>query len=132
MSKSMPSAWRRRRGGTRRAAGLAVLVAVGGWLVPATGEVTSIGDFPCSEWAARRGDGARVDPPQMWLAGFMTGLATALRIDVLAITDASAMFAWMDDFCTEHPDELLSTGAGLLFNELLARLPDGPSHLTAR
>jgi hypothetical protein len=124
----------RRRGCQRapRAACLAVLVVAGGWLAPATGEVTSIGDFACSEWSARRTEGERVDPPQMWLAGFMTGLATALRVDVLAITDAPAMFAWMDDFCTAHPDERLSTGAGLLFRELLARLPDGPPHLTAR
>jgi len=98
----------------------------------AQAEVTSIADWPCTEWAARRVEGGRPDPPQMWLAGFMTGLATALRVDVLAITDAPAMFAWMDGFCAEHPGEVLSTGAGILFNELLGRLPTSRPYLSSR
>lgn len=95
-------------------------------------EVTSIADWSCSTWTVRRAEGIRADPPQMWLAGFMTGLATALRVDVLAITEAPAMFAWMDDFCAEHPDEVLSTGGGILFNELLARLPTSRPYLSGR
>lgn len=98
----------------------------------APAEVTSIADWACSTWTARRAAGVRADPPQMWLAGYMTGLATALRVDVLAITDAPAMFSWMDEFCAEHPDETLSTGAGILFNELLARLPTSRPFLSAR
>ena len=94
-------------------------------------EVTSIADWSCTEWTARRADGGRPDPPQMWFAGFMTGLATALRVDVLAITDAPAMFAWMDGFCAEHPAEVLSTGAGILFNELLGRLPTSRPYLSS-
>lgn len=121
-----------RRARVRRTLAAGLLLTTCGWLPAAPAEVTSIGDFPCTQWSARRGADDRVDAPQMWLAGFMTGLATGLRIDVLAITDAPAMFSWMDDFCREHPDELLSTGAGVLFNELVHRLPDTPPHLTAR
>lgn len=95
-------------------------------------EVTSIGDWPCSAWTARRAEGPRADPPQMWLAGYLTGLATALRVDALAITDAPAVFAWMDEFCAEHPDELLSTGGGMLFSELVGRLPTTPPQLSSR
>jgi hypothetical protein len=98
----------------------------------AQAEITSIADWSCTEWSARRAEGGRPDPPQMWLAGFMTGLATALRVDVLAITNAPAMFAWMDEFCAEHPDEVLSTGAGILFNELLGRLPTSRPYLSLR
>ena len=98
----------------------------------ASAEITSIADWSCTQWTARRADGGRPDAPQMWLAGFMTGLATALRVDVLAITDAPAMFAWMDEFCADHPDEVLSTGAGILFNELLGRLPTSRPYLSSR
>jgi len=95
-------------------------------------EVTSIADWPCREWTARRTSGARADAPQMWLAGYLTGLATALRVDALAITDAEAVFEWMDGFCREHPDELVSTGGGILFSELVGRLPTTPPQLSVR
>ncbi|MEX2479420.1 MAG: hypothetical protein WD928_01025 [Gammaproteobacteria bacterium] len=117
---------------SRKRSGIVVCLLLLGIVSPhAQAEVTSIADWPCSTWTARRVEGVRADPPQMWLAGFMTGLATALRVDVLAITDAPAMFAWMDEFCAEHPDEVLSTGAGILFNELLARLPTSRPYLSA-
>ena len=112
---------------TARCRAIALLLGLAG--ATAQAEVTSIGDWSCAEWSARRASGERVDAPQMWLSGYMTGLATALRVDVLAITDAPKVFAWMDDFCATHPDELLSTAGGLLFNELLARLPTSPPHL---
>lgn len=42
------------------------------------------------------------------------------------------MFEWMDKFCIEHPREIVSIGAGLLFNELLQRLPKSRPYLSAR
>ena len=94
-------------------------------LFPATSvaEVTSIADWTCAKWTLRRSGTGAADPPQMWLAGYLTGLSTGLRIDALAITDAEATFKWMDRFCIEHPDTLLSTAGGLYFKELLQRLP---------
>lgn len=90
---------------------------------PVAGEVTSIGDWTCAKWTLRRSGTGAADPPQMWLAGYLTGLSTGLRVDALAITDAEASFEWMDRFCIEHPDTLLSTAGGLYFKELLERLP---------
>ncbi len=92
-------------------------------------EVTGIADWPCTEWSARRAEDRRVDAPQMWLSGFMTALAAAYRVDALAIIDAPTLFARMDGYCAEHPDEHVSTGAQWLFRELLQALPKGPPRL---
>ncbi|MEQ8233472.1 MAG: hypothetical protein RLW61_22835 [Gammaproteobacteria bacterium] len=108
---------------------LALLLTVA---APAAPAITSIADFSCAEWAARRAGDGDVDAPQMWLSGFMTALATALRVDVLAITDAPAVFTWMDGWCAEHPQEQLSSGGQHLFNELLGRLPRSRPYLSAR
>ena len=77
-------------------------------------EITSIADWPCAEWAARRTAGKKLDPPQMWLVGFMTGMATSYRIDVLSITDAPSIFTWIDGYCESNSAETLSTGAQAL------------------
>ena len=86
-------------------------------------DVTSIGDWSCKEWQARRTAGTRVDPPQMWLSGFMTGLATAGGADVLSIVDGAQLFEAMDKFCAAHPDATLASGGLIVFDELRHRLP---------
>ncbi|GEM_PF-3175345 len=104
---------------------LGVLALLGGAALPAA-EITSIGDWRCESWTERRGASDRADAPQMWLAGYMTGLVSAYRVDALAITDAPKMFKWMDAYCAAHSDAALSSGALLLFRELVERLPRGP------
>lgn len=94
---------------------------------PVRAEVTSIAAWQCSVWSERRAAAARVDPPQMWLSGYLTGLAAAYRIDALAITDASRVFEWMDKYCVAYPNEPISTGAAILFHDLAGRLPRGPA-----
>jgi hypothetical protein len=66
---------------------LGVLALLGGAALPAA-EITSIGDWRCESWTERRGASDRADAPQMWLAGYMTGLVSAYRVDALAITDS--------------------------------------------
>ncbi len=98
----------------------------------AQAEVVSIGDWRCTDWNARRQSGERADPPQMWLAGFMTGLATARDVDILSITDATSLFGWMDKFCARLPDKPVSAGGILFFAELKRRLPTTPPRLSQR
>ena len=95
-------------------------------------EIVSIADWPCSKWLERRQSHVRADTPQMWLSGFMTGLASATRVDVLAITDAPTVFSWMDRYCSAHVDASVSTGGLALFDELKRRLPTTPPALTRR
>ena len=92
----------------------------------AQADVTSIADWPCQEWQARRQAGTRLDPPQMWLSGFMTGLATARDVDVLAFTNGPALFKAMDAFCIAHPEQDLSAGGLEIFQQILHRLPTTP------
>ena len=106
------------------------LAAVLTGLFLATGaraDIVSIGDWPCLEWQARRQAHDRVDPPQMWLSGFMTGLATARNVDALAITNASLLFKAMDDFCGQHSEATLASGGQALFEQLRKRLPTTPA-----
>lgn len=103
----------------------AVLACVSAAAVDA--EVTSIADWQCSAWAERRASGERLDAPQMWLSGYLSGLASASGVDALAITDAPQIFAWMDKYCQAYPQAALATGALVLFHDLAARLPQGPA-----
>lgn len=89
-------------------------------------EVTSLADWPCSEWQTRRASGKHVDAPQMWLSGFMTGLATARNVDVLSYTHAGALFAAMDRFCTAHPEQNVSAGGLAVFEQVRHSLPTAP------
>lgn len=93
---------------------------------PADVAITSIADWPCAEWQARRASGRGADAPQMWLAGFLTGMASALGVDALAITNAERVFGSMDAWCEANPDGALSAGGIHLFNELVRALPRGP------
>ena len=105
-------------------------LVLSGLLLTASGaraDVTSIGDWSCQEWQTRRQAGERVDSPQMWLAGFMTGLATAHNIDALAITSAPLLFKGMDEFCAQHGAATLASGAQVLFEQLRQRLPNTPA-----
>ena len=100
--------------------------------LPARSEIVSIGDWSCASWTARRQSGEQADAPQMWLAGFMTALATAAQVDVLAITDAPALFTWMDKFCARLPAKNISAGGLLLFEDLRRRMPTSPPRLSQR
>ena len=89
-------------------------------------EITSIADWSCQDWMDRRLSKAGLTAPQMWLSGFMTGLASANRVDALAITDAQGVFTWMDKYCVAYPLENISSGALIMFVDLAGRLPRGP------
>ena len=92
----------------------------------AAAEVTSLADWPCDTWQTRRASGEGVDAPQMWLSGFMTGLATAREVDVLSFTHAAALFASMDKFCSAHPQQNISAGGLALFEQIRHSLPTSP------
>lgn len=109
--------------GVRRALLLSLaLLAVQG----ARADVTSIADWPCAEWQQRRSSGERVDAPRMWLSGYMTGLAIARELDVLAFTRPAKLFEAMDKFCTAHPEQHISAGGIAIFDQILHSLPTTP------
>ena len=89
-------------------------------------DVTSIADWPCQQWQERRSSGKRVDAPQMWLSGYMTGLAIARDLDVLAYTHPTKLFEAMDKFCTAHPEQHISAGGIAIFDQIIHSLPTTP------
>jgi hypothetical protein len=86
-------------------------------------DITSIADWPCQEWQKRRAAGDRVDAPQMWLSGYMTGLAIARDVDVLAFTNPTKLFGAMDKFCSANPGQNVSAGGILIFDQIVHSLP---------
>ncbi len=92
----------------------------------AQAEITSLADWPCSAWQTRRAAGKGADAPQMWLSGFMTGLATARNVDVLSFTHSQALFATIDKYCAAHPTENISAGGLTVFEQIRHSLPTAP------
>ena len=92
----------------------------------AQGDVTSIADWSCKDWQTRRASGERVDAPQMWLSGYMTGLAIARDLDVLAFTHPTKLFEAMDKFCAAHPRQNISAGGVVIFGQIVHSLPTTP------
>ena len=51
---------------------------------------------------------------QAWLMGYLAGLAAATQTDIPArITDA-AFYAWKEHYCSENPQAMVSSGAGMI------------------
>ena len=103
-----------------------LLLLVGLFGHGARADVTSIADWPCAEWQLRRASGERVDAPQMWLSGYMTGLAIARDLDVLAYTHPTKLFEAMDKFCSAHPEQHISAGGIAIFDQIIHSLPTTP------
>lgn len=105
---------------------LRLLLLGAAFCAAAHADVTSIADWPCTEWQTRRSSGERVDAPQMWLSGYMTGLAIARDLDVLAYTHPTKLFEAMDKFCSAHPEQHISAGGIAVFDQIIHSLPTSP------
>ena len=62
----------------------------------------------------------------MWLSGYMTGLAIARDLDVLAYTHPTKLFEAMDKFCSAHPEQHISAGGIAIFDQIIHSLPTTP------
>jgi hypothetical protein len=103
-------------------------VAVCALAQPAFAEwaVVGLGTTYCDEWTEdSRLDGWPIKAKHAWLGGFVSGensLSTAFDApNVTDGTDFSAMTAWIDNYCAEHPAEQLGIAAQALTNELRRR-----------
>ncbi len=75
----------------------------------------------CGEWVTER------QKPQftivrgaleIWLIGFLSGLAVATNTDVLNGTDIESLHVWMDNYCHDHPLDNLDYGSVELYRQL--------------
>src|SRR5271165_5759814 len=64
----------------------------------------------CESWTtARRDQNVEVLAIQQWVLGFLSGLAETATIDPLNGTDGEGVYAWIDNYCQEHPIDQLVT-----------------------
>jgi hypothetical protein len=95
------------------------LVLIAGPLAPAVAAATIIGAGPdsCAIWTADH-QAASVDwvGDVEWILGFLSGIGigSSGAFDPLHGLEASAVVAWMDSYCLDHPLEQI-TDAGQAF-----------------
>jgi hypothetical protein len=88
-----------------------------------TANATSImGVRSCGQWVARKASDLDKAANEAWLLGYLSGLATGSRVDILRDTDYGSLMAWMDNYCNAHPLERVSSGAAQLYLELQGRM----------
>jgi len=78
----------------------------------------------CGAWTKeRRGASLPRAAYEGWITGFLSGWAIVQKPsqNPLADLDSEAVFAWMDNYCSAHPLDILSVAGVALMNELLAR-----------
>jgi hypothetical protein len=83
------------------------------------GKNATFGDPDCGRWVEEK-----TAPRKAWLLGYLSGLNLSGiekgdPLDKLA--SAEQAFAWMDNYCRQHPLNLLSEGGNALFAELIRK-----------
>ena len=82
--------------------------------------VFGAGSNSCGNWLK---DGGSVTE-RAWLQGYITSYNQwKLQVDddVAKSTDASGMFAWMNNYCRSHPLDPIANAAAVLIVELVVR-----------
>lgn len=81
---------------------------------------TGAGSISCGAWSAARRDRV-AQATEQWLLGFLTGVAygsmAASGPNPLAFTDPEGAWAWIDNYCREHPIEDVTRAAVMLTRE---------------
>lgn len=93
---------------------------------PAPRNVMLYGPMPspsCGAWTKARNDRSDFVAPQyeMWVLGLVSGMNWRGPPARSEGPDADALFAWVDQYCTAHPLDLVVTAADKLSRELEAR-----------
>jgi hypothetical protein len=86
-------------------------------------KVTEYGTPFCSEWNRTPSAGQKG-----WLMGYLSGLnAASEKIEYIprdplhALGNGANAFIWMDSYCRSNPEKSVSTGAVVLFFELVKK-----------
>jgi hypothetical protein len=83
------------------------------------------GTISCGEWQQYRSTGTKSDSYQgeAWIDGYLSGSnAAGNEVDFLAAkTSSVAYYAWIDNYCGQHPLDHLEHAVMLLAKELRLR-----------
>ncbi|MEM5382732.1 hypothetical protein VSR68_03890 [Paraburkholderia phymatum] len=103
---------------------LGVLVISSAVNCPGAAHATTAMSVPsCGQWIARKNSSSDKATSESWLLGYLSGLATGTRVDILRDTDYDSLMVWMDNYCNAHPLERVSGGAAQLYLDLQGRMP---------
>jgi hypothetical protein len=92
--------------------------------------VRGVGQAPCSDWTQARHSNVATHASFLnWAQGYLTGFSAAVidikhlnAYDVAATQpDDAAMWAWLDNYCSNNPSMKLSQAVGALVGKLLNR-----------
>jgi hypothetical protein len=88
--------------------------------------VTVKGMKHCDAWLKSHSEHA---PPSQntfadnaWLDGYLSGVAVAKNIDFLKGVDENVIHIWMNNYCSNHPSDLIGYAADALSVELVKRM----------
>ncbi len=88
--------------------------------------VTVKGMERCSAWLKNH---AEQPAPSMnsladdaWLDGYLSGVAVARNIDFLKGVDDTTIQSWMNNYCSDHPSDLVGYAADAFSVELVKRM----------
>lgn len=82
--------------------------------------VTVRGFSPCGQWVGRT-NASQMERfgMEMWLLGYLSGLARATEKNFIKGTDNSSIELWMDNYCRTTPLSNTADGAEILSSELM-------------
>jgi hypothetical protein len=83
----------------------------------ASDTIIGLGTSSCGSWREARLSGRSFGYEQ-WIIGFVSGVAIALRGDLLTNNDAQGVWHWIDNYCVSHPLDLIGSATGELINVL--------------
>ena len=103
--------------GMKRALILAILIVMvsAAMAMPPGGfDVIGLATESCGKWTAVRRDHASAWGYEQWFLGFITGvdyMGHANGLQPMRGTDAAGILAWADNYCREHPLNLIVQAA---------------------
>ena len=77
------------------------------------------GTQSCGTWLEERRQQTTWKHEEIWLTGYLSGMAVALKKDILKDTDNNAIFFWVDNYCRDHSLQGLDVAGEALFYELV-------------
>jgi hypothetical protein len=79
-------------------------------------DATIKGATECAEWTDNRANNSELSD-EIWLTGFLSGVARATNNDFLRYVDGTSIYLWMDNYCKIHPADDMATGAMAFYKE---------------
>ena len=86
----------------------------------------------CRSWTANKPAAMQIETlkriaPMNWVYGYLSGKASALKLDLVGDLHPSTIGDWLDNYCGAHPADDIQKAAGVLAADLIA----GPSKTRA-